>query len=206
MKKTLLTRFTAVVVLVLSFVLLFGCGRDETGKSEFENNMLSDFTAEIDYLIDFDGNPVSGSAVITKNDELRLDVISPDPYSGISVTCDASGKADVVSISYSGIKAELPKAAMEKLVFLMNMMSERTACELDNQSDKSFKRCEEMYMSEDLPEAVPYEVSFLCDGTDYMFIYDSITGVPLEIFADNGYCRSEIKVKKLKTEEFVSEE
>ncbi len=178
---------------------LFSCSEDKTGRDEFQKNMLSDFVADIDFLIDFAGNPVSGKALVTKSRTLRIDIDSPDPYSGISVECDMGGNPGVVSISYSGIKAEVPKAAMERFVFLMNMMSEQTALHIEKQSKGSYKPCEEMYMSEDLPQAVPYELRFSYDNTDYIFIYDSITGIPLEIFADNGDCKAEIKVRKLKT-------
>lgn len=193
-----------LLVTVVAAMCLFSCG-DETGRRELRKTMLSDFTSEIDYLIDIDGNPILGNAVITKNQRLRLDILSPDPYSGISVECDVTGEADVVSISYSGIKAELPGKAMEKLVFMMNMMSENTASALGRQNAKDYKECGE-YLSEDYKEAEPYEVCFTHDGTEYVFIYDSVTGMPLEIFADNGYCKAEIKVRKLKTEETVSEE
>jgi len=204
MKKTALHFGFLLFVLVVAVTGLFSCG-DKTGRRELRKTMLSDFTSEIDYLIELEEKPVSGSAVITKNQRLRLDILSPDPYSGISVECDVTGEAEVVSISYSGIKAEVPGKAMEKLVFLMNMMSESTASALGNQNAKDYKECGE-YLSEDYKEAKPYEVCFTHDGAEYVFIYDSVTGMPLEIFADNGYCKAEIKVRKLKTEETVSEE
>ena len=206
MKKTTLSKLMLIMTALLFALTAFSCGRDKTGKSEFKNKMLSDFTAEIDYLIDLDENPILGTAVITKGEKLRIDIESPDPYSGISVECDAAGEADVISISYSGIKADVPRNAMEKVVFLMNMMSERTACELDNKSGKDFIMCPEQYVSEALPMAVPYEVSLSYEDTEYMFIYDSVTGAPLEIFADNGYCRAEIKVRKMTVKQSDSEE
>ena len=191
-----------ITVFITAFLCCFGllsCSEDKTGKHEFQKNMLSDFSAQVDFLVDFSGNPVAGKAEVTKSRTLRIDIDSPDPFSGISVECDMAGNPGVVSISYSGIKAEVPKAAMEKFLFLMNMMSEETALQLEKQGKGSYKPCEEMYVSEDFPEAVPYEVRLSYDNTEYIFIYDSITGIPLEIFADNGECKAEIKVRELKT-------
>ena len=205
MKKIALSILFAFVMIIVA-ISAVSCSGEKNGKHLFEKNMLSDYMAEIDFLIDFDGNPLSGSAKITKNKLLRLDVYSPDPYSGISIECDVSGKADMISIVYSGIKVEIPRNAMEKLVFLANMMSESTAFAIKEQKDSSFTKCEELYVSEDIPNAVPYEVRFQHDGADYIYIYDSVTGIPLEIFADNDYCIAEIKVKKLITEEPDSEE
>ena len=74
------------------------------------------------------------------------------------------------------------------------------------QNGKSFKPCEEMYSSEQLHEAVPYRVSFSCDGVSYTYTYDSVPGTPLEAFAENDYCKAEIKIRKLNTDFSVSEE
>lgn len=206
MKKTVLS---VIAVSVILFTLLFAvasCGNDKTGRHDFAITMLSDFSADIDFLMDFDGNPISGTGKITKDDNLRFDVLSPDPYSGISIECDALGQADMISISYSGIKAEVPKTAMEKLLFVANMMSESTALAIKQQKGKDFKICEEMYSDVQPGYSAPYEVRFNYDNTDYIFIYDSINGMPLEIYGDNGYCKAEIKVRKLITEESASEE
>lgn len=179
-------------------LILMSCGDDKSGCEAFKKNMLSDFTVEVEYLIDMNGNPLTGSAVITKDDNLRLDIASPEPFSGISVSCDAEGNPDVISLTYSGIKAEVPRAAMEKFVFLMNAMSESTACALDSQKKKSFLPNE--ILADSSSGILPYSVSFTHENAEYSFTYDSLTSLPLEIRAENENCKCEIKIIEFKAE------
>lgn len=177
------------------------CNADKSGCEDFKKNMLSDYSAKIEYLIDMEGNPLFGTAVITKTDELRLDIESPEPFSGISISCNAVGYPDVISLTYSGIKAEVPRAAMEKFVFLMNSMSEATALELDRQKKKDFFLNEEATDGkESAVSLIPYSVSFSHENAKYTFTYDSLTAVPVEISAESESCKCEIKIIEFKAE------
>lgn len=206
MKKSAFCKLFLLISVWAICLFVISCSNDTSGRNAFEKNLLSDFTAKIDYVFYIDDGVISGNGVITKANDLRLDITSPDPYTDISITSTDGSNADMISISYSGIKAQVPRSAMERLVFLMNTMSERTAGFIRGMPNKSFKACEDTFVSKDMPDAIPYELQGIFDNTAYIFIYDSITGVPLEIYGDNGYCRAEIKIKEFKRSINVSEE
>lgn len=197
----LFKRILTAVSAIFAVVALSACSGDESGRRRLEKMLDSDYSAEVEYSVDFMGNPLVGEAKITKCDTVRIDILSPDPYSGISVTADANDRASVIGISFSGVRAEIPKGSLEKLEFVVAMFSYSVSNAVARAKNDSFLPCDEPYTAPGLAECVPYECKFSVGDTDYFYVYDSKTGLPLELFAKNGSCSAEIKINKLKTPE-----
>lgn len=180
---------------------LDSCADEKNGRRDFEKILASDYTAEIEFSVDFMGNPLAGEAVVTRSDTVRIDILSPDPYSGISVESDADDKASVISISYAGVKAEIPKQSLEKIEFVIGMFSDSASNAVAKAKKEAFAPCSENYISDTLSETVPYECVFSVGENSYSYIYDSRSGMPLELFGANDGCKAEIKINKLKIAE-----
>lgn len=197
--------FFRIAVCLLSAVLisitLFSCSGKENGKKELVSLMNSDYVADVEYLLEAGELSVCGEARITRNENVRIDILSPDPYTGLSVQGDALDKASVISLEYSGIKAEVPKNALEKINIILSMFSDSAATQIQGLKNDEFTESPDEYTLAGHTNSIPYEVKFSKGDIEYIYIYDSVSGVPLSICAKSGGTAVQIKIKKLKTAE-----
>ncbi len=196
-KRAVFLSFFAVFLVMLS-----ACSADRAGKKTFISTLFSEFTTDVEYLITYGENTIAGDIRVTKDENaLRLDLLSPDPFTGMSVESKGAGDAYMLSIGYSGISAELPGAALDKISLLMTLFSDDTAADLEALSQKSFVMCEEAYAVEGLGSVTPYMVECTVGDIRYMYIYDSLTGTPIRMIAGMGENTVELKIKKFKRAE-----
>ena len=200
MKKSIFPKFlsVALALFILSLVLT-SCGLSSNGKKELIGTMFRGYTADAEYLFEVDGQSVAGTACITKDENIRIDITAPEPYTGICILSDANDSASIISISYSGIKADVPKSALDKLSLVLTIFGDTALDAIDKAPSKSFVRCEETYSLEGLGDTEPYEVGFSVGDIDYIYVYDSVTGAPIDLVAKSGGNAVEIKIRKLKT-------
>ncbi len=199
MKKTKLL-WAAILAVFLTFMLA-SCSSDKSGRKELADMMFSEYTAEVDFLFEYGESSVSGTARVTKGENVRIDILSPDPYSGISVESDAADKAGVISISYSGIRADIRKDVLDKISLVLSMFSDTAASAVNCAPRDAFLLYEEAYSSDSMPKILPYEAHFSAGDTDFIYIYDSLSGTPLDMYAKTGNASAQIKIKKFKLQQ-----
>ena len=202
MKKFLLHPATAIALfsVMMCFVTSFSsCSGSSSGRKDLVKALFSDYTAEVEFLFECDGNSVAGTARVTRDENVRFEITAPDPYTGISVASDASGRSSLLSISYSGIKSEVPKDLLDRLSLAMTLFSDEIACEAENLPTKAFSACEELYTVEGLGEIQPWKTEFTAGTVNYIIVYDSVTGYPLDLCAENEGNALEVKIRKIKT-------
>lgn len=188
------------LLMALCALLFCSCADARAGKKELIGALFSAYTADVEFLFECDGESLSGTARVTKGDDIRIDITAPDPYAGISVQSDADDRSSVISLSYSGIRAELSKSVLDRLNLVLTVFSDAVAAELEKTASSAFVPCEEIYTVEGLGETSPYQVEFSRGDIRYLVIYDSVTGIPFDLCAESGGSVAEIKVKKFKAE------
>jgi hypothetical protein len=198
-KKTKLL-LAATLAILLTFMLA-SCSADKSGRKELADMMFSQYTAEVDFLFEYGESSVSGSARVTRGENVRIDILSPDPYSGISVESDAADNAGIISISYSGIRADINKNVLDKISLVLSMFSDTAASAVDCAPKGAFLIYEEAYSSDTMPKVSPYEARFSAGNTDFIYIYDSISGTPLDMYAKTDNASAQIKIKKFKLQQ-----
>lgn len=186
----------AVLLSVMAAMFLSGCKGDQYARNKFEKAMFSDYTAEIEFVINSGKDSVCGTAIVTKKDTLRIDVLSPDPYAGISISADFNDLS-VVSISYDGVKAQVPKNMLERLGAMLSVFSDKAAVGVEKAKKSAFGYCEEISDA----QSTLCECKTSNENIEYVFIYDKKSGYPYEIYAKNDSGATEVKFKKIKFEE-----
>ncbi len=201
-RKTIFSRilFAALALLCLA-PLLAGCG-DSTGKKDLCRTLFSPYAADIEFVFEKDGESVAGTAHVTRADTVRIDITAPDPFTGISAEMGADDRADIISLSYSGIKAELPKNALDKLDLMLSLFADSVAASAEKTPINAFVPCEEVYAVEGLAETKAYKAEFSHGNIRYLVVYDSLTGTPLDLCAEADGSAVEVKIKKFKGAEF----
>ena len=114
----------------------------------------------------------------------------------------ADDRADIISLSYSGIKAELPKNALDKLDLMLSLFADSVAASAEKTPINAFVPCEEVYAVEGLAETKAYKAEFSHGNIRYLVVYDSLTGTPLDLCAEADGSAVEVKIKNFKGAEF----
>ena len=110
----------------------------------------------------------------------------------------ADDRAELISLSYSGIKAALPKNTLDKLDLMLSLFADRAASCVEKMPAKAFEPCEDVYTVEGLAEVKPYKVSYTYADVQVLLVYDCKTGTPLDIFAKTDGSAAEVKITKFK--------
>ena len=196
--------FKRIIVLILCSLLctvFFSCTGEKNGKSKLVEVMYSDYIAEAEYLFEVGESCVAGTMRITRDENVRIELLSPDPYTGICVTGDAADNVSVLTISYSGVKAEIAKNVLSRLNLILAMFSDTASSAVDGAGKDAFTVCEDQYSESEVSGSVPYEVQFSIGDAQCVYIYDSTSGKLLDMRAVSGDTSVQIKIKKLKTAE-----
>lgn len=196
-RKTSFVRGVCAALMLLLLLPTVGC-TDATGKKNLCTTLFSPYVAEIEFVFEKDGESVAGTAHVTRSDTVRIDITSPDPFTGVSAEMGADDRTDIISLSYSGIKAELPKHALDKLDLMLSLFADSVAAAVEKTPGSAFVPCEEVYAVEGLGEIEAYQTEFLCGDIRYILVYDSVTGTPLDICAEYDGSAAEVKIKKFK--------
>lgn len=196
-RKPFMRRLCAVCAMLLLVPLLASCS-DTAGKKTLCQTLFSPYTVEIEFAFDKDGASVCGRARLTRGKTVRIDILSPDPFTGISAEMSADDRAELISLSYSGIKVALPKNTLDKLDLMLSLFADRAASCVEKMPAKAFEPCEDVYTVEGLAEVKPYKVSYTYADVQVLLVYDCKTGTPLDICAKTDGSAAEVKITKFK--------
>lgn len=116
-----LLRFLPVAFLFLALlsasVTLFSCTEGHKKSLIHLSDMLnSDYTANVSFTVSSENNQYAGCATITKDAFItRLDIHSPNPFSGLSIEYNIKGLPESIAMHFSGLSAMMPKDAAAKI-------------------------------------------------------------------------------------------
>ncbi len=112
-------RFTVTLLLITLCIFFVSCG--ENGKKERSVKNLSDalrtsYEAELSFCVRQGGEALEGDAMLLRDGaNVRLDILSPEPVSGLSIEYDAAGAPSTVAVHFKGIDTTLPTAAISRI-------------------------------------------------------------------------------------------
>ncbi len=114
-----LRKFTVLsVTLLLAFsaVAFCSCGKGTTKAVENLSDVLrGNYVCDISFRLSGE-EEIIGKGQITRNGtEVRLDILTPEPYSGMSIEYDTSGLPRSVAVHFSGMNTSLPNGAVARL-------------------------------------------------------------------------------------------
>lgn len=178
--KNILRKLSA---LPLILTLLLSCS--VRGPNLLCENLFCDYTAKICYTIkNGDGDIISGTANVKRDDGITLELISPDIFGGITIKSEENSP-QTLSFSYYGIDAKLPQGSLSKINLLLSFFSDVIPSRLSSPGGFTERPVAGYTVGEKKIEAA-HSADFETDGTEYSIVYDEISGIPYEISASSG--------------------
>lgn len=117
-RKRTLYVFCVLILSVFQLLSLSSCkgSKKSSALDNLSDSLRKDYTSEISFSLNGVSGDFSGNAEITRNGTVtRLDIHSPEPYSGISIEYDVKGLPSSVAVHFSGIDTTLPSEALSKV-------------------------------------------------------------------------------------------
>ncbi len=149
--------------------------------------------AEVSYSIESGNGVIEGNAIISSGDNVRLDFTSPESLNGVCIECDAAGDISSLTLSFSGIKADLPKSTLQNLSLAFSLFSKQLPKDLSKLSSDCFEFTENK-------DSDICKVKFKKQDIDYEITYKIDTGIPISMTArdKDNICTFDIsKFKKI---------
>lgn len=147
--------------------------------------------AEANYSIQNGDNNLTGSAIVSSGDNIKIDFISPESLNGFCVESNAGNDVSTLSLSFSGIKSDLPKSTLLNLSLALSLFTKDLAKDLSKFNKDCFQTTDDMQMC----KAIFEKQDFLFEIT-----YNKDTGIPVTMTAKDkdNFCTFEItKFKKI---------
>lgn len=118
-KKTHIAKLFAVILItVITAVTLYSCRgtKKQQAVTGLSDTLRGNYESEISFFIPGSDAEYNGKAKITRDGTItRLDILSPEPYSGMSIEYDVKGLPSSVAVHFLGIDTELPAKALSKV-------------------------------------------------------------------------------------------
>ncbi len=167
-----------MLCIFLVFVILttVSCTGEKYSQKQFCNTLFSDYTAEADFTLSDSTKSIDGKIAVTKSDSVKIEIVKPSEYGGISITSDGTGKGDIMSFELSGIPAAVPKSIARDLSLMFTLFSDLIPSKISGLENECFEKSEESDV---------VKVSFSQNGTDFSVAYDSVSYNPLSFDAGN---------------------
>ncbi len=121
--KTIITTFLLLSV----SLLLTSCTASKKQKAaqSLSDILRSNYICNLSYTIRGSENEYTGKANITKNGYItRLDILSPDPYSGLGIEYNVSGLPESAAIHFLGMNTSLPIDSMASINPLASLFAD----------------------------------------------------------------------------------
>lgn len=180
-------------VLLLFCLVCGGCVANN-GKQKLCQTLYSPYTAQANVVLGSGEQAVVLEARITKsNESTRMDILSPLPYAGISAE-SVCGSVDRLSLAYDGVRAELPKGALEGMGLVLELTSDPVVNVLERLPASDF------VLPSDTDEAHTASVSFTQGPCAYRVEYDPANGTPVLLGVQTQTQNIEIRILKFKPE------
>ena len=185
-------RLTAAGLVLAAVCLCGGCAA-KSGKALLVRTLYEPYEAEIQFS--FAGEePLCGTATLVRGEEtLQVTLTSPEPYTGLGVSTDTGGSDPVFTLSFSGVKAAVPREALSKLASLAAFFEDGTAKAAEDAPRGAFAP----YERPDGVTAGEYAVTFKADEREITLVYEPETGRPLAAWDGT----TDVRFIKFKTKE-----
>lgn len=111
-----LRRISAFIIVFVTMMFCSCSGNTGIKSASGLSDILrGDYECEISFTLGGD-DTVEGTGRITKVGTVtRLDILTPEPYSGMSIEYDTEGLPQSVAVHFSGMSIVLPEGAVERL-------------------------------------------------------------------------------------------
>lgn len=117
-RKRIFYIFCVLILTAFQLLSLTSCNGSKKSRAldNLSNSLLGDYTSEISFGAHGATDSFTGNAEITRSGTVtRLDIHSPEPYSGMSIEYDVKGLPSSVAVHFSGIDTTLPSEALSKV-------------------------------------------------------------------------------------------
>lgn len=118
-KRTHLAKLFAIILItVIAALSLYSCkgSKKQQAVTGLSDILRGNYESEISFFIPGTDAEYNGKAKISRNGTItRLDILAPDPYSGMSIEYDVKGLPSSVAVHFLGIDTELPAKALSKV-------------------------------------------------------------------------------------------
>lgn len=124
------TKKVLKALIIFPLVLCLLCSCTQAGKKRqlikrITENLRSSYVSEITYSVRSGENILEGTARLTKDMTVtRLDILSPEPYSGLSVEYNISGAPSSVAVHFAGIDTTLPREALSNINIISSLAAD----------------------------------------------------------------------------------
>ncbi len=164
--------------------MLSGCKGNIYKKDLLCDTLCSPYTASADIVFSGKTEDIIGKISISKDEDCKVTFIEPSSYSNVTIYGDCDGNADAFTFEFAGIPASVPKSLASELSLLFSLFSDTIPNRISSLDKECFVLCDDNQASYD-PKKDLAEVFFSENGTDYLLVYDTLSGTPLSISAGN---------------------
>ena len=187
--RTCITK--SVTIITASALILTACtSKKQKAAENLSDALRTDYTSNISFTLDTSESRNFGNATVTKKDCItRIDIHSPEPYSGLSVEYNVKGLPDSIAMHFSGMDVSLPTDAVAKINPVTSLFADDFAQMLSKLPSESIKEYEtdgqkgicasltyngadiSVYFSAD--GAVPYSLEYSSDKLRAELVFDT---------------------------------
>lgn len=172
---------------------LASCKGDGCGKELFADVISSRFTMQSDYTFSSGEKALEGSLVLSSGENIKMELVSPDALCGVAAESDGAGKMSEFSVSFSGIKADIPKSILTKLSLAFGMFSP--------DMPQLIRSLNSDCISESADAEGELVTAMFSQGQiNYSFTYKRQTGEPTLLVASTGEDSVTLRITKFKSE------
>lgn len=117
-----------LLIAVISALFLYSCtggGKKERFVKNIADNLRTSYMSELTFNIRTGEKSYDGTAQLLRDMSVtRLDILSPEPFSGLSVEYDTAGAPSSVAVHFAGIDTTLPKEALSRINILASLSAD----------------------------------------------------------------------------------
>lgn len=181
-------------------VCIFGCTKKDGSEKLCEFLFSGGYEAEFDYSFSGD-RELSGSAAVKKNDKVRIEFLSPEVFSSLSVESDEKGDPGVLIFNYYGMRTPLPEGALSKISLLLSFFSDEMPKGILSESAKVSDAADQNRSHEKPLKVCSFTKD---DGTLVSVVFDASDGFPVSFSAVSETADIEIVFTKLVPADSIS--
>ena len=160
--------FRMLLFPLLSLPLLAACAGANHGEV-LADALYAGCKAECNFTLTAKDTTVEGVMHIEKGDRLTVDILEPQPYTGIRVETDCSGNNELFGIDYDGVSVTVPKDMLFRFGLLCAPFEDGFAAKIEALPPDAF---------EEYGEEGDYSVSFPYGDGSGSVVFDGRSGIP----------------------------
>ena len=160
--------FRMLLYAFLCLPMFAACAGANHGEALAET-LYSDYNTDCRFTLAADDTVIEGVMHVEKDDRLTLDILEPQPYTGIRVETDRSGDNEQYGIDYDGVSVTVPKDMLFRFGLLCAPFEDGFAAKIEALPPDSFTENEE---NGEIHVSFPYG-----DGSGNV-VFDGRSGIP----------------------------